>query len=264
MAIISALLGGMLFAACTPGTTNGLCCIDGTESGNCMTGNYTGYYCNAPAYSFRANKCGCPAGYVADTSDATGWNCALSACPGGYTLNTCISGQAPLFCSAGGVLQNKSTTCGCPTGFKPSGDGCVAKNCVDDPTVCSTNQTCDTGSSTCVQKSGCQYDNPKCGSGKICNRITGQCEYESSVPNGCMYGNPSCDSGYTCVDDSNGGSCVKNQAPPADNSSTDTGSGSGSAFVEYDNTKASTCCLPASGLVLLFGAVGYFEYRKRN
>ncbi len=250
-------LAGMAFAACTPGVTNGLCCIDGTQSGNCGTsGNYTGYYCNAPNFAFRASKCGCPPGYITDASDQTGANCKLASCPGGFTLNQC-TGTKPTFCNSNGQLENKSSVCGCPTGLKPSNEGCAAKNCVDDATICSQNQTCNTGTSTCETKVGCQYNNPACGSGKKCNTVTGQCQDESALLEGCDYENPACGAGYTCTDNT----CVKNA--PADNG-TGTTPSTNDAFVPYEAPKNPLCCIPPAGIVLLFGFVAFYGAKQEK
>jgi len=250
LTIVATFIFGMLpqgvFASCTAGTTNALCCVDGTKTGDCSVfANYSGYYCNAPDFVFRASKCGCPQGYVVDPADTTQTNCVLSKCKDGTALNTCASAK-PVYCSATGVLENNSASCGCPDGYTTNGTSCRRANCVDTPSLCTANQTCDATTSACKLKAGCQYSNPACGSDKECNDVTGYCE---DKPTGCQYGTYNCTAGTSCVNNE-----CKTNAAPDNNFPSDNGSGTGGA-ASSAAPSSGMCCLPAAGMILVFGFV---------
>ncbi|MBM3229437.1 hypothetical protein FJZ26_03325 [Candidatus Parvarchaeota archaeon] len=248
-------------AACTPGVKNGLCCIDGTQNGDCgQTSNYTGYYCIGPEFTFKATKCGCPAGYIKDPSDATGANCKLAKCVDGTALGTCSTSK-PLYCTSSGQLENDSTICTCPAGMIPFGTGCKKATCIESPGVCNANQTCDAASATCKLKNGCQYNNPACASGKTCNTRTGQCEVR---PTGCEYGTETCTQGKECKN--NACVAIRNQSANTGDQDSQPGSGldnsddAGAADSSQSPAKTACCCLPGLGFILLFG----FVYKQKK
>jgi hypothetical protein len=120
-------------------------------------------------------------------------------------------------CTQSGSCLVWSTATSCSTGNSCSGGACVScsscssgeRTCYDSTqyracvlssgcyvwgatTSCGTNMLC-SGSGSCVQGSGCQYNNPACGPTETC--VSNQCFLKS----GCDYNNPACVSPQTCV-----------------------------------------------------------------
>ena len=229
-------------------------CSDGTLYGQCSSAT-PGKYCtgisSAPSLVDGASLCPCPSGYATE-----GDVCVAQTCPDGTAYNSCATGSSKGKICENGALVDRSSVCGCPTNYHVEGETCALDTgCIYNKVTCPPEKYCESERSssnynTCVQRAGCQYNNPACTSSQICS-ADGTCK----LKNGCTYNNPACSSEQICRNNE----CVDRSAfdiiNPGDAPTNSTATGS-------TGNSLACCCLPAAGgLVTLAGA---FAIRRKK
>jgi hypothetical protein len=186
-------------------------CSDGTAEGECSLSKPK--QCVNGVLINNASKCGCPEG---KRKSSDGINCESLFCKdGSYNVDEgSCSPLKPKKC-VNGVLINKASECGCPTGTIKEGENCIK--------VCSDN----------TKEGECSSSKPKqCVNGVLINNASkcGCPEGKKPKDNDCVSDNPFFDQGTQEQ---------KNEASSESSS-------------QFSNL--CCCCFPAALLVVAFGA----------
>jgi|GEM_PF-6807700 len=96
-------------------------CSDNTPFNQCSSSRPL--FCLGGSLINRALTCGCPSGQAPSGDNCVPIQTQQQTCTDGTLFGQC-SPTRPLFCN-NGVLINRATTCGCPSGQAASGDVCV-------------------------------------------------------------------------------------------------------------------------------------------
>lgn len=92
-------------------------------------------------------------------------------CSDGTPWNQCSPTDKPKYCLAG-ALVNRAGTCGCPSGYEPSGDNCVVPTCIDGTIIntCTSQrpQYCNSAKTIVNNCAVCGCPNDYYGNPKVC------------------------------------------------------------------------------------------------
>ena len=182
-----------------PGCGGGICRCDigMAPPGNCvlrdnecdtdddcrMNGAYVGLFCTinaTPRRCLTAPDCTSDAQCVSE-----GLICDLA--PGSDSNGKCVNGMP---CTPGGMECNPTTQI-----CDPMSMVCVGQNCINTPTLCMPDETCDPATGQCVQ-SGCMVDTD-CNTGFWCNTAQGMCQPGCRDNSDCGAGGV-CDANHQC------------------------------------------------------------------